>query len=70
MAAIGAAWLKHYGFGAILPWILGTWLFAALPMMYVDVSLVLDMIGYVFTGKVHFFPTLIAFWSSKNFDEQ
>jgi hypothetical protein len=69
LAALGAAWLKHFGLGALVPWVFATWLLAALPMMYLDLALILDMVGYVFTGKVHFFPTLLAIQGAGSLEE-
>ena len=69
LAALGAAWLKYYGFGAVVPWIFVVWFIAALPMMYLDLSLILDMIGYVVTGKVHFFPTMMAIQGASSIEE-
>jgi hypothetical protein len=69
-AAVAALWLHQVGWGAALPWLFGVWFIAALPVMYLDLALILDMVGYVFTGRVSFFPTLVAFSKSTSAAER
>lgn len=61
LGTIGAVWLKHLGAGWVVPVVFGTWVVVALPVLYLDLSLILDMAGYMFTGRVHVFPALLAF---------
>ncbi len=70
LAIVGVAWLRYTGYGAIVPWVFVVWFFATLPALYVDLALVLDVVGYIFLGKVHFFPTMLAAHRATTVDEK
>jgi hypothetical protein len=58
--AIAGSWLKHFGYGQVAIALVAIWLVLALPMLYFQLSLIVDMLGYVFRGKISFYPLIQA----------
>src|SRR4051812_47812952 len=54
--AIGGSWARHAGYGWLATLAIGVWGVLALPLLYLQLSLIVDMIGYLFTGNITFFP--------------
>jgi hypothetical protein len=70
IAALALGWLRHAGLSALGAVLLGIWLLLSLPVLYMQLSILLDMLGYVFTGKISFYPVLQAAAEARSDDER
>lgn len=59
IALIGDSWLRSWGLQYLGFVALGLWIGLSFPIIYVQGSLILDLMGYVLTGRTSFFPRLM-----------
>jgi hypothetical protein len=69
-AILGATWLEILGLNAVNYALFALWMLLAGPILFVQLSLILDLVGYVFTGKIHFFPMLQAYGEAQTDGER
>jgi hypothetical protein len=57
---VGSAWLRHWGVGGVAAILFGVWLYFALPALYIQLQLMLDLLSFGLTRTTYFFPLLRA----------
>lgn len=55
---IAHSWAMHAGYGTASLLAIGTWLLVTSPVMHMQLMLIVDVIGYVVTGRLVFFPAM------------
>ena len=69
-ALLAGEWLAHFGLASVAWVLLSFWIFLSLPVLYVDLLVLVDLMNYAFSRKMYLFPHLLRAGRAESPEEQ